>query len=162
MAETQRGACGQAIARSTPSAAPDQTTASSQRPSAGGIASTHSGVYVPVTGTTQPNPYLDHPKRDVVTSDGQRLTLVNPAYMTRQIAEIAEKADGARFHITSIKPIRPANSPDAWEAESLRLFESGGLKERLGFFADGGGAGGAPVNRFMAPLLCKAALLSCH
>lgn len=122
----------------------------------------HGGVYVPVTGTTQPNPYLDHPKRDVVTSDGQRLTLVNPAYMTRQIAEIAEKADGARFHITSIKPIRPANSPDAWEAESLRLFESGGLKERLGFFADGGGAGGAPVHRFMAPLVAKAACLSCH
>lgn len=38
----------------------------------------HGGVYVPVTKSLQPNPYLDVPHRDVVTSAGQKLTLVNP------------------------------------------------------------------------------------
>jgi hypothetical protein len=52
----------------------------------------HGGVYVPVTQATQPNPYLDHKKRDLVTTDGTALTMVNPAFMTRQIAEIAEKS----------------------------------------------------------------------
>lgn len=44
------------------------------------------GVYIPPSPNTPPNPYLeDIPKRDVVTTDGQKLTLVNPAYMTRQV-----------------------------------------------------------------------------
>ena len=73
----------------------------------------HGGVYVPVTAETRPNPYLLHPKRDIVDGDGRSLTLVNPAFMTRQIAELAEKAEGVKFHITSLKPIRPANKADA-------------------------------------------------
>ena len=122
----------------------------------------HGGVYVPVTPTMQPNPYLVHPQRDVVTQDGQRLTLVNPALMTRQIAEIALAADGVRFHITSLKPIRPANAPDPWEAESLRRFESHGERERLEHLADGGGPMPGAVHRYMAPLLVKPACLRCH
>lgn len=118
----------------------------------------HGGVYVPVTEQTQPNPYLKHPRRDLVTADGQRLTLVNPAFMTRQIGEIAEKADGVKFHITSLKPIRPANKADDWERESLELFE-GGLKERLSFLD---GAEGGPVHRYMAPLMVKQPCMKCH
>ena len=46
----------------------------------------HGGVYVPVTDTTPPNPYMDNiPNRDVTTRDGQVLTLINPAYITRQV-----------------------------------------------------------------------------
>jgi diguanylate cyclase (GGDEF)-like protein/PAS domain S-box-containing protein len=122
----------------------------------------HGGLYAPVTETTQPNPYLKHPKRDVTDNHGRALTLINPAFMTRQIAEIAEKAEGVRFHITSLKPIRPANEADAWEAESLALFEKTGLKERLAFFADGGGILPGPVHRYMAPLVVKQACMKCH
>jgi hypothetical protein len=43
----------------------------------------HGGVYVPVTETIRPNPYLTGPDRDVRTTDGRELTKVNPAYMTR-------------------------------------------------------------------------------
>ena len=79
----------------------------------------HGGVYVPVSETTPPNPYLDVPGRDVVTTDGVKLTKVNPAYMTRQIGEIAAARGLVWFHITSRRPIRPANAPDAWEADAL-------------------------------------------
>jgi hypothetical protein len=49
----------------------------------------HGGVYVPITAETQSNPYLDVPDRDIVTKNGLKLTKINPAYMTRQIGEIA-------------------------------------------------------------------------
>jgi diguanylate cyclase (GGDEF)-like protein/PAS domain S-box-containing protein len=122
----------------------------------------HGGLYAPVTEKTQPNPYLRHPKRDITDNYGRELTLINPAFMTRQIAEIAEKAEGVRFHITSLKPIRPANEADAWEAESLGFFEKSGLKERLGFFADGGGILPGPAHRYMAPLVVKPPCMKCH
>jgi diguanylate cyclase (GGDEF)-like protein/PAS domain S-box-containing protein len=117
----------------------------------------HGGVYAPVTEETQPNPYLKHPKRDVVTTDGMRLTLVNPAYMTRQIAEVAERVDGVKFHITSLNPLRPANAADPWETEALRLFEQGRnevLMEQ--------NIAGMPVHRYMAPLFVKQSCLKCH
>ena len=59
----------------------------------------HGGVYVAVTDEVQPNPYLRHPARDLETVDGRRLTMINPAYMTRQIAEIAAAGDGVRLHV---------------------------------------------------------------
>ena len=80
----------------------------------------HGGVYVAVTEETQPNPYLSHiPERDIRTPSGKLLTLMNPAYMTRQVHELAEKEQGIRGHITSLNPIRPENSPDPWETKAL-------------------------------------------
>lgn len=117
----------------------------------------HGGVYVPVTAGTQPNPYLKHPRRDLETRDGMQLTMINPAFMTRQIAEIAEQADGVRFHLTSLNLIRPANVADAWEREALRSFEHG-RTEVLDLVVDERG----PQHRYMAPLLIKQACLSCH
>ena len=48
-------------------------------------ATIHGGVYVPVTEKTPPNIYLNVPERDISTPSGKKLTLVNPAYMTRQV-----------------------------------------------------------------------------
>ena len=118
----------------------------------------HGGVYAPITEKTQPNEYLEHPRRDLETTDGQRLTMINPALMTRQIAEIAEKIDGVKFHITSLNPIRPANKADEWEAESLKLFEKDGIKERLSLIE----GDAATVHRYMAPLFVKEPCLRCH
>lgn len=123
----------------------------------------HGGVYVPVNEATRPNPYLEHPRRDQTTTEGLALTMVNPAFMTRQIAELAETATGVRFHITSLKPIRPANAADAWEAESLALFEADGRKERVDFIDSFPfGDRMRPVHRYMAPLYVKPPCLKCH
>jgi hypothetical protein len=52
-------------------------------------ASMHGGVYVPVDSITPPNPYLSFIKeRDVITQSGRKLTLMNPAYMTRKVHEL--------------------------------------------------------------------------
>jgi diguanylate cyclase (GGDEF)-like protein/PAS domain S-box-containing protein len=116
----------------------------------------HGGVYVPVTDVTQPNPYLEHDQRDLLTRDGVQLTMINPAYMTRQIAGIARRADGIQLHITSLKPIRPDNAPDAWEAEALRRFE-GGLDEIVEMMP-----GSPAAHRYMAPLKVTGDCLQCH
>ncbi len=115
----------------------------------------HGGVYVPVTDKTRPNPYLDIPDRDVITTTGIQLTKINPAYMTRQIAEIAKRENNITYHIASLKPIRPANKADKWETAALTAFENG-RKEVLQFIE------GATAYRYMAPLLIKKACLSCH
>lgn len=45
----------------------------------------HGGVYVPVTEAQQPIPWMAHVAgRDVSTTGGQKLTLLNPATMLRQ------------------------------------------------------------------------------
>ncbi|MDM8538365.1 DUF3365 domain-containing protein [Desulfobacterales bacterium HSG17] len=85
----------------------------------------HGGVYVPVTSKTQPNIYLKDPERDVITKNGMKLTKINPAYMTRQIGEIAKQKKQVWFHITSANPIRTENAADQWELRSLKLFTSG-------------------------------------
>ncbi|CAG0947348.1 putative diguanylate cyclase DgcQ [Anaerolineae bacterium] len=120
-------------------------------------ASMHGGVYAPVTDTTPPNPYLDVPERDITTPSGKRLTLVNPAYMTRQVHEIQNQQLGVRGHITSLKPIRPQNAPDAWEAEALRAFENG--RPEVSAVAE---IEDKPYLRLMRPLLVETSCLNCH
>lgn len=91
----------------------------------------HGGVYVPVTEETPSNPYLSHiPERDIKTPSGKLLTLMNPAYMSRQVGEIARKERHFWGHITSLKPLRPENAPDRWEVDSLKAFEKGETEVR--------------------------------
>jgi signal transduction histidine kinase/DNA-binding response OmpR family regulator len=122
----------------------------------------HGGVYVPVGDKVQPNPYLDHPRRDLVTTDGQHLTLVNPAFMTRLVGELAQQQSDAVFHITSLNPIRPANAPDDWERIALQNFEAG-ERERVEVveFPTGSGRQGSQL-RYMAPLMVAKPCLNCH
>ena len=117
----------------------------------------HGGVYVPVTEKTEPNPYLDDSLRDLETNKGIKLTKINPAFMTRQIAEIAAKEKGVQFHITSLKPIRPGNKPADWERIWLESFNKGTM-EQGGFVQDG-----SDISfRYMAPLITERSCLKCH
>ena len=44
----------------------------------------HGGLYVPVSDEVKPSRFLSQlPERDIVTSSGLKLTLVNPVYMLR-------------------------------------------------------------------------------
>ena len=118
----------------------------------------HGGVYVPVTEATQPNPYLsDVPERDITTPSGKLLTLMNPAYMTRQVHELSEKEYGVRGHITSLNPIRPENAPDPWEAEALQAFERG--ETEISSVEE---TEGEEYIRLMRPLITEKGCLECH
>ena len=127
----------------------------------------HGGVYVPVSELGEPNPYLDHPRRDLEVTDGSMLTMVNPAYMTRQIAELAAGRNDLHYRITSLDPIRPGNAADPWEAETLRRFAGGDVTERLGYvdafaFGNDSSSSNRPAHRYMAPLYVTEACLPCH
>ncbi len=117
----------------------------------------HGGVYVPVSKTVQPNPYLQTPLRDLETKDGRLLTMINPAFMTRQIGELAERTKTTVFHITSLNPIRPGNQADPWERRALQRFEQGvpEVAERIT-------AENTDLFRYMAPLVTESACLQCH
>ena len=118
----------------------------------------HGGVYVPITEKTQPNPHLPQRNRDLSTEQGLKLTKINPSYMTRQIAEIAQKSpSGIQFHLTSLRPIRPENGPAEWEARWLRSFEQGSKEQ--GEFVENGDI---IWFRYMAPLVTEAECLPCH
>jgi len=117
----------------------------------------HGGLYATVTEKMQPNPYLDVPMRDIKVNDKLKLTKVNPAFMTRQISEIALEQEGVKFHITSLKPIRPKNKPTAREEIFLKEFEKG-IKEKAMFIEEG-----VKTSYFyMAPLITKKSCLKCH
>jgi len=118
----------------------------------------HGGVYVPVTPEVQPNDYLDHPRRDLVTRDGLQLTMINPAFMTRLLAEMAYQEGNTIFHITSLNPIRPRNAADDWERQALQRFERG-VKEVVEVVS---GTDGRSQLRYMAPLLVGKPCMVCH
>ncbi len=118
----------------------------------------HGGVYVFITPDSQPNPYLkDVPNRDLTVTTGEMLTMINPAYMSRQVFELQEVDMGVYSHITSLKPIRPANAADAWETAALQAFEAGD-KEISGITQ----ADGKTYLRLMQPLMVEEKCLKCH
>ena len=119
--------------------------------------SQHGGVYVPVTPTTQPNPYLIDSLRDLVTVDGMQLTKINPAYMTRQIAEINKINNKLFFHITSLSPVRPENKADKWETKALNSFRKD-TTEFLELVRNDS----ISQYRYMAPLITEKSCLKCH
>lgn len=118
----------------------------------------HGGIYVPQTETTPPNLNLSHiPERDIETPSGKKLTLMNPAYMLRQLMEEYTTRYGIRGHITSLKPIRPENLPDEWEILALKSFETGA--EEVSAFTD---LEGEPYLRLMRPMYVSPGCLKCH
>ncbi len=115
------------------------------------------GTYVPITETTQPNRYLKVPERDISTPSGLKLTLLNPAYMMRQINEMGEESDGIHGHLTSLMPLRPENAADSWEAAALRTFEEGATEMiSVELFQ------GEPHLRLMRPFVVTKVCLKCH
>ncbi|MFH1006161.1 MAG: DUF3365 domain-containing protein [Candidatus Latescibacterota bacterium] len=119
----------------------------------------HGGVHVRVTEETQPNPYLDVPYRDAITTDGQMLTLISAADMTRQMAEIVSSMGDIQYHITSLKPIRPENAPRDWEAKALRSF-SAKSDEFFEWWVPGDRE--EKAFRYMGPLWTEKSCLACH
>ena len=118
----------------------------------------HGGVYVPITERTPPNPYLSHIKnRDVHTTVGQRLTLMNPAYTLSQMMKDYTQLYGTKGHITSRILMNPKNEPDAWEEKVLEIAEVTGEPASVKKIIDG-----EEYYRYLKPLVVQQACLKCH
>ena len=80
----------------------------------------YDGVYIKSEELT-PNPYLN--PNSIKSENGETLVWVNPAFMTRQISDIASKRDGFKLKITSNKLINKNNAPNADEKRILNYFD---------------------------------------
>ncbi len=120
----------------------------------------HGGIYVPKTDQTPSNPYLNAENKDVITTSGLALTMINPAYMTRQIGELL-KDSKVEIHLTSLKPLNPNNQPDDWERQALQGFQQQSSKNQdlvSNFTLDTEQA----RYRYMRPLLVDSPCMECH
>jgi diguanylate cyclase (GGDEF)-like protein len=120
----------------------------------------HNGVYVKLVPGVSINPYLlQVPGLKVVMKDeeGQLYTLKNPALITREISELANQKGLFKFHITSLEPLNPGNSPDPFERDALRQFARGA--KEVGSFET---INNEVYFRYMAPLITEKSCLTCH
>ena len=122
-------------------------------------ASLHGGVYVPITPTQQSVPWLSHvPGRDVQTTDGQQLTLLNPASMLRQIMDFYAADYGVRGRIIGLQQLNPGNAPDDWERQELEKFTRGEASEVWAINA----VDGKPHLRYLRAMFMEPGCDKCH
>lgn len=119
--------------------------------------SAHGGVYVPETARARPNLWLPEAEQGLTAGD-VRLVKINPAYMTRQIAEMASTTS-ARFRISSLTPVRVNNMADPWEGAALGALADGRAHTAVFELVPGPDGG---EYRYLAPLYADAGCLSCH
>lgn len=117
------------------------------------------GVYAAVEEQNAPHPYLQLDGRDLTTPSGRKLTLVNSAHMTRQLADIIRERHDLSIHLTSLHPLNPNNAANTWEAHALGQFEQDRQLNEWGSFS---GTGEEREFRFIAPVVTERSCLRCH
>lgn len=118
----------------------------------------HGGVYVKQREGIEPNPYLKNNK--LIYDSNKTLVKINPAWMTRQVSEIANKESKSFYKITSLRPLNPSNQPDEFEREALNYFEKNSDKPYYSKFEIDNGF----VNsfNFMGKLDVEEKCMQCH
>jgi len=120
--------------------------------------SSQSGVYVPVTDRSQPDPSLSHiPERDIVTPTGKLLTLINATGMLRLIKADYPDLYGIRGHLTGLTPLHGETAPDEWEKAALLKFQEG-IKE----ISEVVSIDGVPYLRLIKPMCAGGQCLKYH
>lgn len=119
----------------------------------------YGGVYVEKQGDVQSNQFLKDVglEPDIKCENNKVLTMRNPALMTKEISQLTSAENGVKFHITSLKPLNPQNTPDLFEEESLKEFGRG-IKEVWKVDR----TTTPPLLRYMAPLYVDESCLVCH
>ena len=115
----------------------------------------HGGVYVAQSDYGQPNPWLPTSEQTVTTRDGRTLVLVNPAYMSRQLAERSSH-EGVTISVISNAPLRPENMADVWERSALARC----AEETPEVFTPPQHGGGGL--RLLSVLIAQQSCLRCH
>ena len=121
--------------------------------------SMHGGVYVRASpGEPADDLLAGIPERELLTTGGLRLSLVTFAGMSREAHDLAEEAGpGVRGRLTSLRPLREGNLPDAWERRGLLALESGAADVHEAAWIDG-----REFLRLLKPLRTEQECLGCH
>ncbi|MFA5517974.1 MAG: ATP-binding protein [Spirochaetota bacterium] len=115
------------------------------------------GVYVPVSEHTKPNPFLKVQNRDITTDKGEKLTLMNPAYVMRQALDLSYKEYNLKGRLISLRPFNPMNTPDSFEKQALIAFEKGETMVSSNETIDN-----IEYLRYVKPFKADATCLKCH
>ncbi len=114
------------------------------------------GVYVKPSEKLPGDPYLKHPQRDVVTTSGMRLTLLNPAFVLREVQSRQADPMRGRSRVVSVTPLNPQNAADVWERRGLDSLAGG--NDRFEIVDSPEGA----QMRAMRPFFASPPCLACH
>ena len=120
----------------------------------------YGGVYILKRSDTESNIYLRNLgiNPDVAAEGGRTFTMRNHAIMINEISRMSELKEGAKFRITSLRPIDPENAPDPFEKQALEKFEHReGEFYRVEYPSDK-----PPVFRYLAPMKADQTCLDCH
>ncbi len=117
--------------------------------------SDHNGLFFLKTDTVKSNPFLDD--KEILDVEGRHYVKRNPAMVTRELSEYANRDGHFYYRVTTLQPINPDNSPDDFEKKSLELFEQG-VKEVIEIHTDSNGK----TLHYMAPLLVEESCKECH
>ena len=119
----------------------------------------YGGVYVEKSSGVTSNIYLEKLgiNPDIRCVDGRVLTIRNHSIMTSEISRRSEQSEGVTFRLTSLWPLDPANTPDAFERNALKLF-SKEKPEHYEMITDPA----RPLFRYIAPLYAEDSCLGCH
>ena len=85
----------------------------------------------------------------------QRFT---PAMVTKKLSQYSDSEDLYRFHLASLTPFNPDNSPDNFEKMALDKFSKEGSKEMIIFERQGKNK----LLHYMVPLHVEQGCLECH
>ena len=117
----------------------------------------HGGIYVRESDIGRANPWLPEHMRHATTTDGRRLVLLNPAYMSRLLAERIT-SPGMSIAIVGKEPMRPGNKADAWESGALDQCSNGPIE----FFTPPEDDATGKHMRLLAVLKAEQSCLKCH
>jgi PAS domain S-box-containing protein len=116
------------------------------------------GVYVVATERTTTNlAGLTPPEPGLALPSGEPLTLVNHAYLTRQLHSEWRARGGLWARLVSLRPLRPENQADVWETEALRRVAGG--ERRVEEVLE---EGDEPHLRSLAPVKASGPCIECH
>jgi two-component sensor histidine kinase len=117
------------------------------------------GLYAPVD-KIKPNVYLSHLKeREITSTNGHLFTLMNPAYLLREVMKNYSSKFGAKAHITSTNLLNPENKPNEWELKTLLSLTQ---KDKNKFKSGITTVNGEKTFHMLYPLTTEKSCLKCH
>jgi hypothetical protein len=114
-------------------------------------------VYVPVKSLSDPASGSAAERLEATASNGERLTLLNPMLLTRELYRGSHFPTNTYTRVTSLNPIRKRNEPDEWERKALLSFAANAAEASDVVKEDG-----QRYFRLMRPLVTVPACLNCH
>ena len=117
----------------------------------------HGGVCGPENIRDATTVCMDSGAREISTTSGRRLRLVNPAEVSRNVFGSLDGENTIHGHVTSLTPLDRRNAPDEWEAAALK-FIARGSQEVSGVNR----VDGRNYLRLIRPLITGAGCLQCH